>query len=408
MIARWLTWRNRKGIVGAFVSLICLAPTIHAEQQPQITPKQFLELYRASMQSVASLSLVWRSSSMEKCVDGGQWRDPFATAIIVEKIKGNQRYVNDRRTQNGVLNETTYACNAKYEKLLVDGKGRPRPKGIVDARHLENGLSERIVTNQNSMELVYDPFHALSMIELESAQVVADDVSGLYALAVKVQSLTWVVVVDPSKGFIPIAHAWCAAPTRKRWDAKTKTSVPVGKGMTVDLSNPVDRLLKRPGVGIVGTSRNSDFREFDGISFPARIDFVTTNTRTLMIADAIDVNIPLPDEAFDIVFPNGTVVEDRIANIFYLVETVEGTTPPATAVILPENSVLSREMLPPRLAAQDADLEKTFRRAEEMTGTQEPSLRRRKRFVIGLALALVCLSLVGGIAYAWARKRAHT
>jgi len=355
----------KRTVAQGWICVFLAAAAMHAGEAPKMTARQFLQLYRGSMASVASLDVVWQTQST-KIVAGVENEKPWCEGKIADRLKGGRRLTVENIAVHGVERHSSYSCNGKYEKVLREGLGVSKPTGIVDSVKPRDKLTERLVMRQGSIGLVYDPFEVLEMLKPDSAEVFIDEASGMCGLSASIQQMTWVIVADPAKGFLPLAHAWCGAPDDKRWDSDKKAAVTIGDGLPVDPRDPVDRLLKRPNLGILWKRRNGDLVNANGVWFPKRVDQTGPSNHDVYVADSLRVNIPLDDDIFEISFPNGTLVQDKVAGVTYTVGAADGgkLRPPAT--VLPESESLSPKDLQLRPPASERELEQTFEKVRKL------------------------------------------
>ena len=255
---------------------------------------------------------------------------------------------------------------------------------------------------------VYDPFGGYraatnqKLAKTEACWVDVDKSSGLYRFVARMgpeTGLTWIVVVDPSKGFMPIAHAWCLPPAETHWNNARNAPVPVGEGIMLDAKDPAQRLLKLEGSSVLWMSRNTEAKQYGDVWLPTRIQTdLSEYSRTFAVTD-VQLNTAIPDDTFDLRFPDNTRVEDRIAKLWYVVGEADGDAPGRRMGL---NELLTKSDLPSK-PATDAELEKVNTQAQAMLG--KTGIERTGGYAWLITAVIAAAIVTGGLTIVFLRAR---
>jgi hypothetical protein len=220
--------------------------------------------------------------------------------------------------------EQTISISPRQTKTLIKTPGAARPKGTI----MQN---DQDAPGWQIDQVVRNPLGARIMerIAADKKAVLTQEEGVYHVKAVVSESNDWIVdfTVDPGKGFL------CTQMTVSNKDGQ-----------------PIQQY------------KASDIRQVgQGIWFPFKI--VRTMPRDKLVWDLAQAvaNTAIPEKELDFVFPSGTSVNDRVANLRYVVDKVEGAPmaiddPNFGSASSPTTGPLTKQDLSPKSPASDNDL----------------------------------------------------
>ncbi|HES59003.1 MAG TPA: hypothetical protein ENO18_01110 [Caldithrix sp.] len=136
---------------------------------------------------------------------------------------------------------------------------------------------------------VYDLFR---LTKNDNSKLYYDDDAKTYRLDINLDKFFLELTIDPALGYLPV-----------------KSSI------TYIESN------------VQSMYSCEEFKQVEkGIWVPFRYTWRTNSSQITVDVKSVKVNIDIPEEKLDFVFPDGTSVDDRIANMRYVVGTADGET----------------------------------------------------------------------------------
>ena len=184
----------------------------------------------------------------------------------------------------------TYVFTPRWSKRLHESPAEARPRAIIEGP----GRMAGEVDLFDLRKAIWEPFVDLSRLSDSRAQVHRDSQNGNYTitLQVKENGLTVSMTVDPKKGFLPV---------------KRENYLP-----------GTDRYMR---------CQFEDFRQLEeGLWLPFRYVFTaSTGVANVYEVKSAKVNVEIPEDLLDFPFPQGTIVNDHIANLRYTVDTDEAS-----------------------------------------------------------------------------------
>jgi hypothetical protein len=287
------------------VSLI-VVQTAFASQE--LTPKQLVALIQASRQRYTSFDVQYRKTSYRSTkskpnpelyeINDVVWRCQTLRSYVRRQCT-NFEYLDGNKEPRQENQVRTCAFTPKWSKQLIESPKQDRARGRVirgDDLKPELGL-----TVQDAMwGLFGQPWEKLAG---KDATLTKDVNNNYYILEAKVFDNGTIisVTIDSAKGYLPIAFRF------KQADGITPISCEC-----------------------------SDFRMLDnGLWLPYKYVWSDSKNGYSMTYEVITakVNIQLPDELLDFSFPQGTIVNDQIANLRYTVGKISPEDIPDTELL---------------------------------------------------------------------------
>jgi hypothetical protein len=295
------------------------ATTVDIVEGQPVSASQFKFLYNAARDRVSRYSMAFRIETY-RCKDGRRIEQGAQVATVSEdNIGTHRRTVTEFK---GYSNESEFTMShvltPKWEKFLESRPGNP-PRGFVDGTNPRSQLSMQATVSM--AQNLFDPWRYAETLNWHDAVVTYDVQTRFYKAAIpRGQGRALVIVVDPRKGFMPVAQASLSPSDSLRGGPQGgPESVPVGEGLPPDKDSPVEELLKAAGTGAVFKMVYSDYREMTpGVWLPFHIGKRTPNISADFTVLKAKIDPKIAETDFDIQFPEGAVVEDSISNRKYL------------------------------------------------------------------------------------------
>jgi len=351
--------------------------------QEGLTSSELVSLVAAARQRYNSLSagVTVRSYKVE---DGGSKEQPFESADFVRRWTVDKGYAKiemfEGKQEEGVKWIREYAFSERCSKRLERAVTQPRPRGII-----ERGLAMKDELFLGPVAAMFEPFNRawLGMVSDENAEVSPGDRANLYVLQATLGSrgqFTFAVEVDAAKGWVP---------TRS-----SITQIASGKSMQIECTD----------FRLVSEALWVPF----GYSWTAPGKSITIYT----VKEA-KVNSDIPDDQLDVSFPPGTVVDDRIANLHYVLQEeqdkpedlpIEGLLDLEEEGVLGAREPLTVENIEVTQPATDTQLEAAHREAKRLGAAAPESQNVRTTNTLMAVFGTVVLLLAGGLALLWLRR----
>lgn len=244
------------------------------------TPDELSKLCEASRQRYTTLRMTSESESFDY-VNGKLDEQPKGEIEFTSISTPSRSYM--RISMNDPTVTRQYAFSPTWSKRLETGQGL-RARGII-----EGGEQMKSEASLDPFLTVWKPLNSETLFRIdEAAEVSVEKDRGFFVLTTKWLNnpQTYKVAVDPNKDFLPV----------KAEILSSDGSLKMAFGF-------------------------SDFRKTEsGLWFPFKWSFeVPGMTKGVARITSLDINSDILDKELDFVFPHGTRVRDRIANLQYVV-----------------------------------------------------------------------------------------
>ena len=283
---------NRKIVrSGVFFIILVVSPIIFATET--LSTQEIVQLVQASRQQYDSFEIQLTQTSYE-CKDFIYdvnhpdeedeilWRSSKLGTYAKIKYK-TFNYLGDDAKAQEKQHLREYAITPKWSKKLKDVPTSNTPRGIV-----ANGDSIKEELPFTIDEAIWGIFsYKWDKLASEDTELTYNEDDNTYTLKKQVfpDGTMITVVIDQAKGFLPIKY---------------------------EFHKPSGELLIR--------CEGSDFRKTkDNLWLPYQYVFATQSYMSIYKVQHAEVNLQFPKESLDFSFPPGTIIEDQIANLRYVV-----------------------------------------------------------------------------------------
>src|SRR5665213_116527 len=252
----------------------------------ELTSAQIVDLIQATKAKYRTFTT--RSQVVAYQRVGQEWpSQPYMTTSELWRSDGTRQFFNEALTWRKNLNGpfpppvvSTYSFGPTWSKSLVRQPGSAAARGTIRqplARANDASLADQL------WGLLNEPWSAFSASETTAA---FDEKTGLWCLRTIADPDGYkrVLFVDKSLGYLPVRFS----------------------------------IFRKDGISI-GATECSQFSIVDGLPIPHMYTYeaALAGCRVVSTYDSIEINRPIDPAAFDLDFPDGTQVEDEIANLKY-------------------------------------------------------------------------------------------